>query len=254
MPWQSDARLSGCYFYHTMELPGFGLVHGEWHIRDFQQYTGSVDLSGKRVLDVGTASGFLSFAAERAGATEVVSFDLDSAARMCRLPFAGNPFWTNREKWLVDNQTMIDGMKAGYHLAHRLLNSKAQPRYGDIFELRNLEGAPFDVTVAGAFLEHINDPVSALANLAMATKELLVIAFTEIADTDEPILRAGTDMATPGSDFTWWIASVGVYRRVLKNMGFTIEAIKPSTAYFELECRTAERSTLVARRQSDHSL
>ncbi len=250
MPWQSDPRLSGCYFYHTMELPGFGLVRGEWHILDFPQYIGGVNLAGKRVLDVGTASGFLSFAAERAGAAEVVSFDLDSAARMCRLPYAGNPYWADRARWLADNQTWADGVKAGYRLAHRLLNSKAQTRYGDIFELRNLEGAPFDVTVAGAFLEHLNDPVSALANLALATKERLVVAFTEILDTGEPLLRAATDLATPASDFTWWIASSGLYRRVLENMGFAIEAVRPATAYWETERRTVERSTLIARRRA----
>ncbi len=250
MPWQSDPRLSGCYFYHTMELPGFGLVRGEWHIRDFPQYIGCVNLAGKRVLDVGTASGFLSFAAERAGAAEVVSFDLDSAARMCRLPYAGNPYWADRAQWLAANQGMIDGVKAGYRLAHRLLNSKAKPRYGDVFELRNLEGAPFDVTIAGAFLEHLSDPVSALANLAMATKERLVVAFTQILDSDEPVLRASTDLATPASDFTWWIVTSGLYRRVLENMGFAIEAIGPATAFWETEQRMVEVQTLVARRRS----
>src|ERR1700722_17438739 len=104
MPWQSDPRLSGCYFYHTMELPDFGVVHGEWEIRDFHQYIGSVDLAGKRVLDVGTASGFLSFRAERAGASEVVSFDVDSAARERRLPFAHNVYWADRGKWLAGTQ------------------------------------------------------------------------------------------------------------------------------------------------------
>ncbi|MBV9971725.1 MAG: hypothetical protein JO135_00155, partial [Candidatus Eremiobacteraeota bacterium] len=27
-------NLSDCYFYHTMEIPGYGLVEGQWDLRD----------------------------------------------------------------------------------------------------------------------------------------------------------------------------------------------------------------------------
>ena len=46
-----------CFFYHTIELPGFGLVRGQWDLRDrFGEYVGGVDVAGKSVLDVWTAS------------------------------------------------------------------------------------------------------------------------------------------------------------------------------------------------------
>ena len=58
-----------CFFYHTMELPGLGLVRGQWDLRGrFDDYVGGVGVEGKTVLDVGTATGFLSFEAERRGA------------------------------------------------------------------------------------------------------------------------------------------------------------------------------------------
>src|SRR4051794_1180563 len=71
--------LGQCHFYHAMVLPGVGFVRGNWDLREsFGKYTGEVAFAGKRVLDVGTASGFLSFEAERRGAAEVVSFDSSS--------------------------------------------------------------------------------------------------------------------------------------------------------------------------------
>src|SRR5262249_47083940 len=54
--------LADCYFYHTLELPGYGLVEGEWDLRaGAEAYLGGVDFRGRRVLEVGPASGFLCF-------------------------------------------------------------------------------------------------------------------------------------------------------------------------------------------------
>jgi SAM-dependent methyltransferase len=248
---QDRPDLTGCYFYHTMELPVLGLVRGAWHIREFPQYIGSVDLRGKTVLDVGTASGFLSFEAERAGAGQVVSFDADSVETMYRLPFAQNLFWTNFPAWVKDPaQSWLDGLKKSYRIAHDLLGSKTQTCYGDIFHLRTLFPNSFDVTIAGAILEHINDPVSALANMALVTRERLIIAFTPIIESEEIILRAATAMIDPASDFTWWVGSRGMYRKVLENMGFEIERIVPSVAVYESRGEPETRSTLVARRRN----
>ncbi len=97
-------------------------------------------------------------------------------------------------------------------------------------------------------LRHINDPVSALANMAMVTRERLIIAFTPIIESEEIILRAATPMTDPASDFTWWTGSRGTYRKVLENMGFQIERIVPSVAFFEPKGELETRRTLVARR------
>jgi 2-polyprenyl-3-methyl-5-hydroxy-6-metoxy-1,4-benzoquinol methylase len=78
--------LSACHFYHSMEIPGYGLVQGPWDLRPaIDQYLGRYNFRGKRILDVGTASGFLTFSMEKAGA-EVVSYDLseDHLGTSCR--------------------------------------------------------------------------------------------------------------------------------------------------------------------------
>jgi hypothetical protein len=62
------ADLGGCWFYHSMDLPGIGEVQGHWDLRPtVDAYLGRIDFAGKRVLDVGTASGYLSFAMEEPG-------------------------------------------------------------------------------------------------------------------------------------------------------------------------------------------
>ena len=69
-------NLRTCYFYHTMDLPGLGVVAGEWDLRPgLTAYLGGLSFAGKRVLEIGPASGFVGFMLERQGA-EVVGFDL----------------------------------------------------------------------------------------------------------------------------------------------------------------------------------
>jgi 2-polyprenyl-3-methyl-5-hydroxy-6-metoxy-1,4-benzoquinol methylase len=83
--------LADCWFYHTMDLPDVGTVTGSWDLRGrFDEYVGHVPLAGKTFLDVGTASGFLSFEAEKRGA-DVVSFDAASADVIDSFPDSSRP-------------------------------------------------------------------------------------------------------------------------------------------------------------------
>jgi hypothetical protein len=58
--------VADCYFYHTMELPGYGVINGDWDLRHgVDDYLGNVTFAGKRVLEIGPASGFLAFEMEK---------------------------------------------------------------------------------------------------------------------------------------------------------------------------------------------
>ena len=106
------------------------------------------DFKGKQALDVGTASGFLSFEMERQGA-EVVSFDIPDGALWNYVPFAQPQF--DRERLLKDLAWHANRIKNSYWLAHRTWGSRARVHYGDIYELPEALGT-FDVVVFGMVL------------------------------------------------------------------------------------------------------
>jgi SAM-dependent methyltransferase len=238
-------RLEDCYFYHTMDVPGFGLVRGHWDLRGrFDDYVGGVSMAGKTVLDVGTATGFLSFEAERLGAARVVSFDMSDVRQQAFVPFKDKPYYTDYEGWVDDYSRTIEKWKNAYWLCHRLLGSKAEVYYGNIYALPR-ELGEFDVSIVGAVLEHLSDQVTALGSVARLTRETLVLV-TPLVDTEQRVARFEPRADRPTHDFTWWTYSLGLYREVLAILGFSIARIGYSNYYHDYEGRFEQRPTLVA--------
>src|SRR5579872_970290 len=107
--------LGQCHFYHAMDLPGGIFVRGNWDLRGrFEEYTAKIDFAGKRVLDVGTASGFLTFEAEKRGA-EVVSFDSSSPELHEGLPYIEV---RRRGRSAPDAADDFEGLRNGYWYVH----------------------------------------------------------------------------------------------------------------------------------------
>lgn len=240
--------LDDCFFYHTMDVPTFGEVHGHWDLRGrFNDYVGGVDVRGKSVIDIGTATGYLSFAAESHGATRVVSFDMSDVRQQTFLPFKDKLYYRDREQWAKQYGTEIEQWKNSYWLCHRLLQSKAEVFYGDVYELPE-ELGQFDVVLIGGVLEHLSDQISALASIARITRERMVIV-TPLLETEDRIARFEALAAHPENDFTWWRYSLGVYREVFGMLGFRIEKVASSEYFYDYGKRFETRSTLVAVRE-----
>lgn len=238
-------RLDQCFFYHTMDLPELGLVHGHWDLRDrFDDYVGAADVAGKSVLDIGTATGFLSFEAERRGASRVVSFDMSDVRQQTMLPFKDKLYSTDRDRWASEYGAEIQQWKNAYWLSHRLLKSHAEVFYGNLYELPR-ELGQFDVALVGGVLEHLSDPITALASIARLTTQRIVIV-TPLLETDERIARFEALASNPNCDFTWWTYSLGVYREVLGMLGFEIEQVTSASYFYDYGQRFEKRSTLVA--------
>ena len=238
-------RLDDCLFYHTMDLPELGLVHGAWDLRGrFADYIGGVEVAGKSVLDIGTATGFLTFEAEKAGAARVVSFDMSHGRQQTFIPFKDNLYYRDHESFAVKHNTEVEQWKNAYWLCHRLLRSNAEVFYGDIFHLPPALGH-FDVVIAGAVLEHLNDQITALGSIARVTKDKMVLV-TPVFETEERIARLEPTADNPAYDFTWWRYSVGAYREILKFVGFSIASITTSQYRYEQGARLEARSTIVA--------
>jgi hypothetical protein len=212
-------NIDDCWFYHVMDLPGLGTVGMEWDLRGrVNDYLGNVELQGKRVLDVGTASGFLTFEMERMGA-DVVSLDADGPKCSFLLPFKDQLFTTNRDEWEASYGRFLHRMNNGYWLAHRLNKSQAKMVYTNVYSIPQ-ELGQFDVAVIGQILVHLSDPVRALSSVIDRVRGQIVV--TEgMVDSDEPIMSLCGRAAT-GIAWSWWHLSTGLYREIFTMAGFEI--------------------------------
>jgi SAM-dependent methyltransferase len=217
-PW-SVTDLSQCSFYHAMDLPGIGYVRGNWDLRlFFERYTGGVEFAGKSTLDVGTASGFLTFEAERRGA-DVVSFDSAMRAQHHGVPYLdvrrneGSPPAENLD---------FEAGRSAYWLAHRALGSKARCFYGDVYNLPEALGE-FDVVLVCNILVHLRDPIGALTSIAARCRDKLVI--TEgmtVSELPVAVFLGYHETPERYPNNTWWQYTTTLYRQILKILGFEI--------------------------------
>ncbi|MBN1515638.1 methyltransferase domain-containing protein [Candidatus Sumerlaeota bacterium] len=244
-------RAEDCIFYHVMDLPGFTMPDAPWDLRGkFDDYTGRVKMKGKTVLDIGAATGFLSFEAEKRGAT-VVSFDISEGKYQNLLPFVQKQYYRDHATWAAERTHHFDQWKNGYWLAHRLLKSKARAFYGNIYDLP-VEVGMFDVTIIGSVLEHLADPIAALTSISRLTEDTMIIT-TDAIDDDEPVARFMGRANNPDQDYTWWFYSLGLYREILGILGFSIERITQGKYLFTHTKTKAKRHTIVAKRTTPRS-
>jgi tetratricopeptide (TPR) repeat protein len=241
-------EMSDCLFYHTMRFPDNSEALGHWDISagSFADYIGNMELRGKTVLDVGTASGFLSFEAERRGAI-VTAYEIDSAASAQRIPFRSNLFYTDYAAWLAQADAGLERLINSFWYARRQFHSNVQVVYASLPELPACV-PEMDIVIAGAIFEHLSDPVSTIGILSKIAKETIVLAFTPIVESDELLMKSITNMDEPQYDYTWFAPSTGLLRRAFENVGFRIARIGSSRQYARYRDAWETRPTIVARR------
>jgi SAM-dependent methyltransferase len=217
--------LGDCYFYHTTLLPGPGLVLGEWDLRaGIRDYLGGVDLAGKRVLEVGTASGFVCFAMEQLGA-DVVAYDLSPEQAPDIVPFAR----VDIEQAVRDHQTQVRKLNNAFWLCHRLKGSRARMVYGTAYAIPEAIGL-VDVATFGCVLLHLRDPFLALANAARLTRQTLIVTEPLVVRSwlKRLLLRSALGPALVffpqfrrrAPLTTWWVVTPEVIQHWLGVLGF----------------------------------
>ena len=235
-----------CYFYHTMDIPGHGLVEGEWDLRDgVKEYLGKVDLRGKRVLELGTASGFLCFSMEKMGA-EVVSYDLSDKHSWDLVPFADFDVKQYQSVWAGH----IRRLNNGYWFNHRVLKSNAKVVYGSVYAVPE-EIGPVDVSTFGCILLHVRDPFLALASALRLTKETVIITEEGVpkdhsAKGSEACMQFIPDYRKGDPKATWWRLSPQILMEFIGVLGFE----KAEVTYHEQKTKNgkAKLHTVVGQR------
>ena len=163
--------VSDCYFYHTTDIPGHGEVRGEWDLsQGVEAYLGGVAFAGYSVLDVGTATGFLTFHMERSGAS-VISYDLSEADAWDIVPLSG----IDAAEHARIRKAHIKAINNGYWLCHEALRASARLAHGTVYRIDPALG-PVDISVFGSILLHLRDPFLALHNAAQITTETMIVS------------------------------------------------------------------------------
>ena len=207
-----------CSWYHAMDLPELGSVSGAWDLRPtIDAYLGHVDVSGKRCLDVGCASGYLTFEMERRGAAEVVSVDLDPERHAWEVvPFAAS--LRDRDADLAEMRDMVRRWQHAYWLAHRLIGSKARVYYGNAYALP-VELGQFDVSLIGMMLPHVRDPFRILEQVAARTTETIIVT-QQAPGMPDAYAYFMPDPTTQAPWNAWWSMSEACTERMLGVLGF----------------------------------
>lgn len=184
-----------CAFYHTMDVPGYGHFEGQWDLRNgMDAYLGGVSLAEKKVLELGTADGYITFEMERRGA-EVISYDLSEDYRWDVVPYARHSQDVIRQGddgyWLETEAKFKDGIRRlnnAYWLAHRANGSNARVVYGTVYDVPSAIG-DVDVVTYGAILLHTRDPFAALQSASRLARETVIVTEPRDRLSLPPILR-----------------------------------------------------------------
>jgi O-methyltransferase len=214
---REGADLSDFVWYHATELPDGTVLPGVWDLRGHEStYLGEVDLAGKRVLELGPATGYLTFHMERMGA-EVVSFEAGLDVSIDTLPVKGDDQPDERLRVM---QHTIDRNHDGWWYLHRTLGSSARFVQGNIYDMPADLGT-FDITVVGAILLHLREPWGALSQAARRTTEAMIV--TEPLQDDLHPPEANIMRFSPSAEHhltNWWSIYPGAVVSMLERLGF----------------------------------
>jgi SAM-dependent methyltransferase len=207
-------REDDCYFYHVIDVPGHDAVGGPFDLRGSEdEYLGNIELAGTRVLEIGPASGFLSFHMESKGA-RVVSVELGPDAEWDVVPQAG----LDLAKIRAERQSIMRQLRNGFWWAHERVGSAVQVHYGDVYELPDELGR-FDTAVMAAVLRHTRHPLRVVEEGVRLADRVVITEMHMPELGDEPVARL-VPAAESGTWDTWWDFSPGFLARFLGLLGF----------------------------------
>src|SRR6266850_2581584 len=203
-----------------MDLPGHGSVEGYWDLRGNEsQYLGDVSFAGKRVLEIGPASGHVSFFMEREGA-EVVSVEAGEN-------YPWEFFWDIPDQAPAElankvssHREMMSRLRNSYWLAHGAFESRARVHYGSAYSIPPALGR-FDISVIGCVLLHNKNPLQILENCARLTRDTVIVVevFRETQLAQSPAVFQPT--SSERLWHTWWSFSPVYFVDILRSMGFS---------------------------------
>lgn len=243
---------SECLFYHTVDVPGFGEFRGYWDLRGHEaEYLGLADprrtLDGKSVLEIGPASGALTFWLEKQGA-DVVGLEAPADASVEYMWNVGAVDQAALKARVEDSRRGLVALHKSWWLTHRLMNSRARVHYGNAYDIPDALGQ-FDIVTLSCVMLHNKSPHLILESAARVAREMVIV--TEVMPPDELAGRDDTMIFTRNDTSLydgWFQFPPGLMQRMLRSMGFGDSVI---TTHSQLMGEQHQRLyTIVARRSS----
>jgi O-methyltransferase len=208
-----------------MELPGHGAMTGDWDLRrGVDEYLGNVSFAGQRVLEIGPASGFLTFEMEKRGA-EVVAVEVTTEHGWDFVPYPASKL----EEIFGPRQIVLERVKNSYWFSHAAQQSNAKVCYCDVYNLPSFLGQ-FDIAVMGSVLLHCRDPLRIVEQCGKKAKSLIITDMFHADLEGAPVCR----LAPTPQNFlwhTWWHFSTQFFTQFLAVMGFTTSEILKHQQY-----------------------
>jgi hypothetical protein len=204
-----------CHWYHEAELRDGRRIAGGWDLVNGERaYLGEIDLEGSRVLEMGPATGHLTFWMERHGA-DVVAFEAGTDPGIDLISYGLTDLEDARQR----ATGFIERVHRSWWWLRSHWDASAVVARGSIYELPPDLGT-FDVATFGSILLHLRDPYAALASAAAVTRRSIVVTDvvpSEFAQPSRPLVRFNP---VPGDKTSWWLLAPGAVSRMLATLGF----------------------------------
>ena len=227
-----NISLEDCMFYHVMDIPGLSEpTKGEWDLRKgVDEYLGHLDFNNKTVLELGPASGYITFHIEKLGA-KVTRIDLPIKKDL----------WINirrvKDNWQEELNALIKKIamtQKAYWYAHKAFNSKAKLILSHVNDLPEEIGI-YDISLMCSVILHLQNPFLGIQNMLRHTKEKAIITelggYTRIKSFRNTIRNLIRRIMRPPpsmtfipdegrTPFKWWYLSPEVIVNMANILGF----------------------------------
>ncbi len=236
-------RLDDCDFYHVMNLPGGIETDGQWDLRHgLHDYLGGFDFAGKRVLEIGPASGFLTFSIEKMGG-EIVAIELTHDHVWDFVPYADHE---RVQQARLDHKVHMERINNAFWYCHRAFKSKAKLCYANPYQLPEI--GKFDAALIASVLIHSQNPVGIISECARRADTLIIVDHFEPTLEGEPVCKLYPTPETFHWD-AWWLFSTQFFRQYLSVLGFGNQTLTVHTQLWKGK-PSGEIFTLVATRSA----
>lgn len=185
--------------YHRIEFPDGVVWPGDSDPRErLGFYRFPTDLSGKRVLDIGTWDGAFAFESVKRGASSVVAMD-------CRA-------WKSERAY---DRFIAARARFGYE-------QRVWPAHVDVMELDNRFGT-FDLVLFLQVLYHLHSPFQALLNVRKVCKDMMLLETMTVEVPESCAMFFGSkrvDLHGKATTYPLWWPSPSCVEDMLYDAGF----------------------------------